>query len=409
MAEVTHLLKSLRVSGGGEPQIRVCQVRQLSAEDGGSTLLDGGATHCLKRARSPQEWETAKSVTVKLASGEAQLRQHVVTGMLLTQQSIQEIIPVSKMLEVGYQLRWTKEGGCQVEHPRHGKIPIKMVQGCPTLEDPWGSKMMDEVEEFETKRARIRSILAEGVLAVNQIPLNRRQRRKLDRASSIIIINMFAGANVEKWNVMENGPVAVLSIDLIHGVNVMDGHVTGWIESILETGKVVMWTAGPPCRSVSVLRTRSEHDNGTPLLRKRTGEERFGAIGLTAGQQELADHDATLWLKNLRWMKKAKEKNAAVKLMTEQPQDPTEWKRGDEEKMPSFLSWPETRSMIRWLSLEESRFQQGALGHKAVKPTTVIHNMDEVRRLDGLKSEEKDYEEWPEEVSQGIHRSERNG
>ena len=439
MAEVTHLLKSLRVNGGGEPQIRVCQVRQLSAEETSSTLLDGGATHCLKRARSQVEWDNAKPVTVKLASGEAQLRQHVVTGTLLTQQSVQEIIPVSKMLEVGYQLQWTKEGGCKVEHPKHGKLPVTMVQGCPTLEPSWGTTMMEEIEELETKRAKIRAILTEGILAetdeekqlaelramfpevplrilervpgekswdVNQVPLNRRQRRKLQKASSIII-NMFAGANIEKWRVLEKGSVAVLSIDVIHGINVMDPHVAGWLDSILETGKVVMWTSGPPCRSVSVLRRRAEQDQGPPVLRSRTGEGRFGLQGLTAGQQELADHDATLWLKNLWWMKKAKEKNPKVQLMAEQPQDPTEWMQGEVETMPSFLAWPETRSMIRWLGLEESRFDQGALHHVAVKPTTVIHNMKELQQIDGLKSEKKPYEEWPTDVKEGIQRSKK--
>ena len=274
MAEVTHLLKSLRVNGGGEPQIRVCQVRQLSAEETSSTLLDGGATHCLKRARSQVEWDNARPVTVKLASGEAQL---LVSGTLLTQQQVQEIIPVSKMLEAGYQLQWTKEGGCKVEHPRHGRLPITMVQGCPTIDPGWGSTMMEEIEELEMKKAKIRAILTEGILAetdeekqlaelramfpevplrilervpgeknwdVNQVPLNRRQRRKLQKASSIII-NMFAGANTERWKVLEKGSVAVLSIDLLHGVNVMVVHVAGWLESILETGKVVMWTSDP--------------------------------------------------------------------------------------------------------------------------------------------------------------------
>ena len=164
---------------------------------------------------------------------------------------------------------------------------------------------------------------------------------------------------------------------------------------------------GPPCRSVSVLRQRSEQDGGPPVLRSRTGEGRFGLPGLTACQQELADHDATLWLKNLWWMKKAKEKNSEVQLMAEQPRDPIEWKQGEAETMPSFLVWPETRSMMKWLGLEESRFDQGALEHVAVKPTTVIHNMSELQQIDGLKSERKPYEEWPMDVKEGIQRSKK--
>jgi len=102
-----------------------------------------------------------------LASGEAELRQCPETATLLTQEDVQMVLPVAKILEVGYTLLWTKEG-CRVEHPSLGKVPERLAQGCPTVGDDWGKKMMKDTEDFERKRAKIRSILLDGVLAADE-------------------------------------------------------------------------------------------------------------------------------------------------------------------------------------------------------------------------------------------------
>ena len=93
MTEVTSLLKSLRMAGDGA-QIRVCQVKKLTGRKAAYTLLDGGATHCLRQRASEKEWEAAHPVKVKLATGEVELKQVVDTGTLLSEDDVQPLIPL---------------------------------------------------------------------------------------------------------------------------------------------------------------------------------------------------------------------------------------------------------------------------------------------------------------------------
>ena len=72
VGELSSLLKSLHVQGTA---LRARQVRQLQPEELRATLLDGGATHCLRQRRDMDEWEQSVPVTVKLATGDTDLRQ----------------------------------------------------------------------------------------------------------------------------------------------------------------------------------------------------------------------------------------------------------------------------------------------------------------------------------------------
>ena len=117
ISEVTGLLKSLRVSNEG-PKVKVCQVRRLSTEDRETVLLDGGATHCLKTATA-REWKRGLPIQVQLASGTVGMRQDPETGFLLSEEKVQTIIPLSKMAESGYTVKWGRQG-CEISHIKHG-------------------------------------------------------------------------------------------------------------------------------------------------------------------------------------------------------------------------------------------------------------------------------------------------
>ena len=332
MTEVTSLLKSLRMTVDGDPKVKVCHVKRLRTDEKASVLLDGGATHCMRERKSMEEWNRANVVKVQLASGEIELRQCEETATLLSDQPVQSIIPVAKVTELGYTVRWDRNG-CQIEHMVKGKLPIKMNQGCPTIEVGRGEMLMDEIEDMERRKARVRAILKCNMLAENeyekevaaltsmfpttplrilegvpgdkewdpeQLPVNRRKRRQISKAKRIVI-DMFAGPHEKRWRKIEDKDTAVVSIDILKGINVMDPMVSGWIDSLIDTGKVEVWLSGPPCRTVSACRQRGEEDGGPPQLRGRNGMARYGLQGLTSKQQELADHNATLWIKNARW------------------------------------------------------------------------------------------------------------
>ena len=129
MSEVTTFLRSFRVGGGdGMPQLRACQMRRLELDHTeGSTLLDGGATHCLRERRSEQEWKKAVEVRVQVASGEVVLRQDPESLTILSPTPVQQIVPMGKLVQQGYCVRWDKSQ-FYVEHSSHGRIPVTMVQ-----------------------------------------------------------------------------------------------------------------------------------------------------------------------------------------------------------------------------------------------------------------------------------------
>ena len=429
VSEVTNLLRSLRFNNE-EPRMRTCVVKKLTESEEVMTLLDGGATHCLRTRKSISEWDQAVDVKVKLATGEVEMKQCPSTTTLLVQEQVQSIVPVAKLLEVGYTLRWTKDE-CRIEHIKHGRVPVVMIQGCPTVNAKWGEILMSEVEEAERRKARVRSILQCGVLAedqwekeiaalrmmfpeapmrvleripgdkevdMRQIPINRKRRKQIERAKHIII-HMFAGPDDSKWKRMESNDTVVIAVDVLSGMNIMDPQIAGWIDQLIATKKVIMWTAGPPCRTVSMC--RFERDDGGPQqLRSRTGEERFGLFNLTAGQRDLTDHDSAAWLKNLRWMVMVKENNEKAELLLEQPADPAEWSEKG-KSCPTFTTWPETQQVVASLKLETVKCDQGAIGHCTRKPSVFYTDMQEVGALAGMTNELKQVK-WPTELQDRL-------
>ena len=118
MKEVTSLLKSLKYQSS--PQ--VCAYRLCSMESGerGYTLLDGGATHCLRQAKKG-EWEASTPVKVQLASQEVEMRIHPERNTLLVQHQVQPIVPLGKLTKVGYSIRW-EEGECSIVSGTGGRL-----------------------------------------------------------------------------------------------------------------------------------------------------------------------------------------------------------------------------------------------------------------------------------------------
>ena len=147
MNEVTNLLKCMRISYDGDPTVKA-MVKQVVYSEGKNhrVLIDGGATHCLRRA-SMDEWNQSCDVTVHLATGTVKLRQHPEKKTIFTKDHCQPIVPMALLVQAGAQVAWDKDG-CKIQHPVHGRLEVKMDQGCPTLEHDVGMKIMLEVEQM---------------------------------------------------------------------------------------------------------------------------------------------------------------------------------------------------------------------------------------------------------------------
>ena len=403
MNEVTSLLKSIRMQGGGGPQLRAFQVMSVG-DAREETLLDGGATHCMRQAKSKQEWDQGSPVQVQLASQEVEMRLHPQTNTLLVHHPVQQIVPLAKLIEVGWHVQWGTHG-CWVDHKLHGRLPVRLHQGCPVVDKAWGNKLMQSVEDWERSRVavravmlgekkpatrqeeevrRLREVFPEVPMSIleklpgdeewdpAQLPFNRKKRRQMEKAK-VVVLNLFSGQDPGVWKDYERDGVVILHLDLLHGADLAhDRNLAGWIQSMAREGKIDFWLSGPPCRSVSACRHRQ--DDGPPPLRSRVGPQRFGLDGLSLCHQQQVEEDSIMFLRTLWWFRLAKENKPDVELMLEQPMDPEEWM--DPQKiptggLPSFMIWPEAVKTFEDLELKLVAVDQGALGHLTRKPTSL--------------------------------------
>ena len=90
-----------------DPKMNVMRLKKLEVGDVKTTLLDGGATHCLRPTRSREEWDTSMECQVALASGKVWMRMNKRTGTLLTlDRTVQRIIPIRELLRLGMKVTW---------------------------------------------------------------------------------------------------------------------------------------------------------------------------------------------------------------------------------------------------------------------------------------------------------------
>ena len=125
-----------------------------------------------------------------------------------------------------------------------------------------GLEIMREVEEAQKRKAKIRSILACGLLAEDDegkkaaelkseyaevpdrilervlgnqrwdghmLPMNRRARRRVEKATTVVV-HLFSGPNPQPWVKLETDGTAVVCLDILRGADVHDEHLSGWLD-----------------------------------------------------------------------------------------------------------------------------------------------------------------------------------
>ena len=153
--EAVQLLKSLR------PTMKVITVCAVNKGSGHSrALLDGGATHILRPAKNKTEFEQAVPIKVELAAGVTTLRQVQTTGTLVTDFDTQLIIPLGKVVKLGYKVTWEAEE-FEMLDPKGVKIPVQLEAGCPTVDLGVAKQLIKELEDQELEQAnRVRALKA---------------------------------------------------------------------------------------------------------------------------------------------------------------------------------------------------------------------------------------------------------
>ncbi|OLP76435.1 hypothetical protein AK812_SmicGene43633 [Symbiodinium microadriaticum] len=136
-------LKVLKVKGGpqGEDDVR-------------GVLLDSGATHILRPAKSEKEHQESKEVPVVLAGDERRMLKQTPAGSIIldptTSEEAQSILPLGRLVtHLGCSLKWTR-GGLKLTHPKYGTIQTRLRAGCPEISDEAQAALL--IAELETRR-----------------------------------------------------------------------------------------------------------------------------------------------------------------------------------------------------------------------------------------------------------------
>ena len=400
MNEAAVLLKSLR-------SLKAVKLKQVSMNPDDSrrvALLDGGATHGLRTAE-PGERHELEPVQVELAAGSTWLYRHRGHRTLLSLEEVEPILPLHRVISLGYKLEWSRKG-CRIHHPERGIINCIMRGGCPTMDREEGLALLKEMEIMDAGGMGLKGselqwwkdhfpTLPDRVLHRIQgqgeewnpeaLPWNRHQRRAHLRRG--VAFHLFCGPDAKKWKQVQ-GDYEWIFVDTCHGSQ-FDLHrpaVWSYLWWLAERGMIRIIIGGPPCRSVSRLR------DGPPGPRRVRGRgiDRYGLESLTEVEQELVDGDTSLMVKQVALWTKAEEVRSGRGLETgfllETPQDPATY-LPDQEGLqhPSFLEFPELCTLLEEDGMELISFDQGAMGHQRRKPTSIITNLPGLVQLRELR------------------------
>ena len=413
--EAVQLLKSLR------PSVKAVSVCSVNKGKGYTrALLDGGATHILRPAKNKAEFDRAVPIQVELAAGVATLRQVRTTGTLVTDFDTQLIVPLGKVVRLGYKVSWEGEVFEMVD-PSGAKIEVVLEAGCPTVDLAVAHRLIQELEEQELEVDRrvaalkadlspniwrwlsdlrtmwpevpddlLARVVPSGRWTGEQVPINRHQRKRLFSSDSVIV-HLFSADQAWWKKRLETSFRAVLCIDKMvdPAQDLLSDQLARFLAELCEKGTVDAILGGPPCRTLSKLRFRQP---GPPPLQSRGGPQRFALENLSDAQRELAFNDAVLWMRQL-WLYSlaAAARSRQVLFLKEQPRDPQEYKgSGDPIDYPSFFAWPEWKSFVEKYVIREVRLDLGALGHERRKPTTLGTNIRHLHRLEGLSDRRRD-------------------
>ena len=404
--DITGLVKSLK-------SLKAVHLRYVASggslvdEDQPVALVDGGATHALRRGTAA-ELEGAEPVVVELAHGSTTLFRKRNCSTLLSRDEVEPIIPVRLLIDHGYQMSWNASG-CIIKHPQWGQIQVWRRQGCPVMERKAALSLLRDLEETEREtkvddetvawwKKRYPNVPDEVWNYMKGqgktwndcgqgLPWNRHRRRQLENSRGIIL-HVFSGDSnsSKKWEKLKTLGYEVITLDIASGKN-EDLHspaIWAYLTTLAKSGKLKILLGGPPCRSFSRLR----HNPPGPRPVRGRNQDRWGLPNLKNSEIEMVLGDSALVLKMFGLFDMMNESNTSddyLGFLLEHPMDVADYLDGEEtEVVPSIWEWPELKAFQEKYGMSLVKFDQGRTGHVRRKPTCLMTNLPKMNELNGL-------------------------
>ena len=390
-------------------------------------LLDSGASVCLRQA-SPEELVGCKRKQVTLAIGSTWMFVSCV-GTILSETPCSPIVSLQQLVQLGYKLRWT-EKGVELRDRKNRRIPVDTSSGCPEIPMAKALLMIEEIEQHlrraEDARRGVVELKAQGVdpspdellrmmrdemfvggdglvlsrmwlgktfpavpagvldcavatpsVSGDDAPWNRRQRRTMLTLKHGILLNLSVGSVKGCFQeAADKAGLALLDVDLNEDVNLNASF--GYLMGLALQGKIKVFLAGPRFQTWNAVAAKP---SGSPGVRTREGDERWGKANLNDREKTRVDQDNLLFVRILALALAAGASNRELEMgvmgfLLEQPRDPSEYVSGVcLNQLPSLYSTPEWKLVKDRLGLEVFTINQGPLGCSMVRPTQLGSNL----------------------------------
>ena len=172
-----------------KPEMRVLHLRDLrvcSMSRSTTALVDSGATHSLRAAVSPTEWEEAEEVAVHLAGSHQLVMRITASGTLLmpckyssddlqksSSVSPQTIVPMGQLINtLGYTMVWSPDG-CVLTSPDGHALRLHVEAGCPQLCEMEALSLIARLEDRKLEQLSNAVITTEDKIEVAAMAMER--------------------------------------------------------------------------------------------------------------------------------------------------------------------------------------------------------------------------------------------
>ena len=207
-----------------------------------------------------------------------------------------------------------------------------------------------------------------------QCPWNRRKRRSLERSKGVLL-HLFSGEN--RWAPRYGTQYQALEVEVSKGCDLLSYPVWSYLLRLGRLGLIRGIVGGPPCNTFTRLRSSSAQanpDDAPRRVRARIGPEIYGLPNLTPSESSLVRDHNLLWMRTFLLMVLSSAMHDDTFHALESPEDPINMSQPSEHDAtnPSIWQWPCVQELSRLIGLWRADFDQGCLGHRDPKPTSLL-------------------------------------